>query len=211
MIKHYSGMDRNNRNSVVRKHSDSTYFRQTSENRKFISNSNSVLVYQPQSHPDLNYGDIGATRILPRVSTCRMPDLFARRSVRRISAALAGLLACATAAPVAAVANTEVAADAGPEWMVETGSASWYAATRHASRTASGSRYDQNAMTAAHPWLPFGTQVRVTRQDTGHSVIVTINDRLPSKRHIIDLSVGAAKQLGMLRQGTTEVELAPAS
>ena len=65
-------------------------------------------------------------------------------------------------------------------------------------------------MTAAHPWLPFGTQVRVTRRDSGHSIVVTINDRLPSKKHIIDLSVGAAKQLGMLRQGTTQVELAPA-
>lgn len=202
-------MDRNNRNSVVRKYSDSTYFRQSSENRGFVSKTDSLLVYQPQSHPDLDCGNIGAARILRPVSTCQLPKLFARRSTRRVSAALAGLLACATAAPDAAVANTEAAPEVSPGWVAETGSASWYAATRHSRRTASGAHYNQHAMTAAHPWLPFGTQVRVTRQDTGHSIVVTITDRLPSKKHIIDLSVGAAKQLGMLRQGTTQVELAP--
>lgn len=95
-------------------------------------------------------------------------------------------------------------------WTAESGSASWYAASRHTRRTASGAVYNQNAMTAAHPWLPFGAKVRVTRRDTGHSIIVTINDRLPARKHIIDLSVGAAKQLGMIHQGTTHVDLEPA-
>ena len=97
-----------------------------------------------------------------------------------------------------------------PGWTGETGSASWYAQSKHSRRTASGERYNQNAMTAAHPWLPFGAKVRVTRRDTGQSIIVVINDRLPSKRHIIDLSVGAAKQLNMISRGTAPVELEPA-
>ena len=146
-----------------------------------------------------------------------MPQLFARRSMRWISAALAGLLACAATLPAPAMAGQRQSTlpqanptDIPSDWVAEAGSASWYASSRHSRRTASGARYDQNALTAAHPWLPFGTKVRVTRRDTGHSIIVTINDRLPSKKHIIDLSVGAAKQLGMIRQGTTEVELAPA-
>ncbi len=134
------------------------------------------------------------------------------------------MLACASALPAQASTSTSNedagqveagnenpgTAQAGQDWVREAGSASWYAASRHAWRTASGARYDQQAMTAAHPWLPFGAKVRVTRRDTGHSIIVTINDRLPSKKHIIDLSVGAAQQLGMIHQGTTLVDLEPA-
>ena len=95
-------------------------------------------------------------------------------------------------------------------WHGQSGQASYYGKAHHGKRTASGARFDQNAMTAAHPWLPFGTKVRVTRRDTGHSIVVVINDRLPSKRHIIDLSLGAARQLGMVREGTTQVDLEPA-
>ena len=66
-------------------------------------------------------------------------------------------------------------------------------------------------MTAAHPWLPFGTRIRVTLLETGRSVIVTITDRLPSHRRIVDLSVAAARELGIIRQGVAMVTLAPAS
>jgi rare lipoprotein A len=200
-------MDRNKKNPVARSYSDSTYFRPTTENRQFVSKTNSVHDYPMLGHPDLDCGDIGATPRLQRAITCKLPKLFARRSTRRVSAALAGLLACATAAPVQA--NT-LGEEAPQDWTAETGSASWYAASRHARRTASGVAYNQNALTAAHPWLPFGAKVRVTRRDTGHSIVVTITDRLPSRRHIIDLSVGAARELGILRQGTTVVELEPA-
>jgi len=134
--------------------------------------------------------------------------MFAYRSVRFAFVAMAGLLASAVVAPAPAAAEEEVAQ---ASWVSEEGSASWYAASRHSRRTASGARYDQNAMTAAHAWLPFGAKVRVTRTDTGRSVVVTINDRLPTRKHVIDLSVGAAKRLGMLREGTTEVELEPAA
>jgi rare lipoprotein A len=63
-------------------------------------------------------------------------------------------------------------------------------------------------MTAAHRTLPFGTRVRVTRVDTGQSVVVRINDRGPFKPgRIIDLSEGAAEDLDMTRVGLAEVRL----
>ena len=62
-------------------------------------------------------------------------------------------------------------------------------------RTASGERFNPNAMTAAHRTLPFGTWVRVTHD--GRSVTVRINDRGPFMRgRDIDLSEGAAKRIG---------------
>jgi rare lipoprotein A (peptidoglycan hydrolase) len=79
----------------------------------------------------------------------------------------------------------------------ETGIASYYRASRRFFRTSSGERYDENAMTAAHPFLPLGTRLRVTRADTGASVVVRINDRQGSHTRVIDLSYGAARRLGM--------------
>ncbi len=65
-----------------------------------------------------------------------------------------------------------------------------------------------NALTAAHPSLPFGTRVRVTNLDNGRSVILRINDRGPFvKRRIIDVSRRAAEELGFVRKGTTRVRV----
>lgn len=78
------------------------------------------------------------------------------------------------------------------------GIASWYGPGFHGRRTASGERFNQNALTAAHRSLPFGTKVRVTNPRNGRSVVVRINDRGPHVRgRIIDLSAGAAKVLGV--------------
>ena len=74
--------------------------------------------------------------------------------------------------------------------------------------TATGERFNKRAMTAAHKTLPFGTRVRVTRADTGKSVIVRINDRGPFKPgRIIDLSEKAAEDLGMTGLGVMPVRL----
>jgi rare lipoprotein A len=71
---------------------------------------------------------------------------------------------------------------------------------------ASGGRFNPNAMTAAHRTLPFGIRVRVTRQDTGRSVVVTINDRGPYiQGRVIDLSRRAAQEMGMTGQGLARV------
>jgi rare lipoprotein A len=58
--------------------------------------------------------------------------------------------------------------------------------------------------------LPFGSKVRVTLRGTDNSVVVTINDRLYSARRVVDLSMAAARSLGMVRQGIVPVSLSPA-
>jgi rare lipoprotein A len=89
-----------------------------------------------------------------------------------------------------------------------TGRASYYGGRFHGRRTASGARFDQNAMTAAHPTLPFGTRLRVTNLANRRSVLVLVTDRGPFVRgRIIDLSREAARQLGFLRKGVTRVRL----
>jgi len=84
--------------------------------------------------------------------------------------------------------------------------ASWYGPGFHGRKTASGERFDQNAMTAAHKTLPFGTRVRVVDQRTGKSVRVRINDRGPFvKGRALDLSRGAAKAIGLIEPGHARV------
>ena len=74
----------------------------------------------------------------------------------------------------------------------------------YATRTASGQRFNQEAMTAAHRTLPFGTRVKVTH--AGRSVVVTINDRGPFIRgRVLDLSKGAARAVGLTGRGVGHV------
>ena len=91
---------------------------------------------------------------------------------------------------------------------LQTGIASYYAHKFHGRTTASGAIYDENAMTAAHPALPFGTRVRVTNRENGRSVVLLINDRGPFiKGRIIDVSFRAARELDFVRQGLVEVRV----
>ena len=86
------------------------------------------------------------------------------------------------------------------------GGASWYGPGFNGKRAASGEIFNENAMTAAHRSLPFGTKVQVTDQNTGESVEVVINDRGPFHgKRIIDLSKAAATALGFRNRGTTSV------
>jgi rare lipoprotein A len=83
------------------------------------------------------------------------------------------------------------------------GKASFYG-NESGSRTASGQRFNQNAMTAAHRSLPFGTKLRVTHR--GQSVVVTINDRGPFIRgRVLDLSKGAARAIGLTGAGVGHI------
>jgi len=92
------------------------------------------------------------------------------------------------------------------EARVETGLASWYGPGFHGRRAASGEVYDQYALTAAHRTLPFGTVAVVVRPDTGASVAVRITDRGPwVSGRIIDLSLAAARELGLVAAGVLEV------
>lgn len=88
------------------------------------------------------------------------------------------------------------------------GIASWYGPGFHGRLTANGERYNQNALTAAHKTLPFGTRVRVTNLNNGRSVVVRINDRGPFiKGRIIDLSAASARAIGLYHQGVGNVRL----
>ncbi|WP_071191801.1 septal ring lytic transglycosylase RlpA family protein [Trichormus sp. NMC-1] len=88
------------------------------------------------------------------------------------------------------------------------GIASWYGYDWSGNKTASGERFNPEAFTAAHRSLPMGTKVRVTNTRNGRSVVVRINDRGPYiGGRIIDLSVGAARILGMISSGIAPVQI----
>lgn len=90
----------------------------------------------------------------------------------------------------------------------ERGIASWYGRRYHGKPTSSGEPYDMYAMTAAHPTLPIPSYVRVTRVDTGRSVVVRVNDRGPFlQNRLIDLSYTAAAKLGFVQMGSAQVEV----
>ena len=117
-------------------------------------------------------------------------------------AALAWVFAaCAPAVNAASPASDSVVAD------VQTGVATYYSSRFEGRRTAAGDTFRHDALTAAHPDLPFGTIVRVTHLAKGHFVDVRITDRLPSKRAIIDLTQRAARQLNMLHAGRVKVSV----
>jgi rare lipoprotein A len=88
------------------------------------------------------------------------------------------------------------------------GTASYYGNELAGRRTSSGERFNPNDLTAAHRTLPLGTKLRVTNVANGRSVIVRVNDRGPFVgRRLIDVSLGAAREIQMVRTGTAQVRL----
>ena len=88
------------------------------------------------------------------------------------------------------------------------GIASYYSNKFNGKRTASGEKFNNNAMTAAHKTLPFGSRVKVTNLRNHKSVTVRINDRGPHiKGRNIDLSQAAANKIGLNHHGTAKVKL----
>jgi rare lipoprotein A len=101
---------------------------------------------------------------------------------------------------------------ADPVLQTQSGKASYYGKRFHGKKTASGERFDQKALVAAHPSWSFGTLVRVTNKKNGRSVTVRIVDRGPAEKAqrrgvIIDLSTKAAKTLDFRKQGIVPVRL----
>jgi len=93
---------------------------------------------------------------------------------------------------------------------VTTGKASWYGPGFNGKRAASGEIFDENALTAAHRTLPFGTRLLVTNPANGKSVVVRVNDRGPFHRNrVLDLSKAAAQQIGIVRAGVGTVTMQP--
>jgi rare lipoprotein A len=90
----------------------------------------------------------------------------------------------------------------------QVGTASWYGPGFNGRKTASGERFDQNKLTAAHRSLPLDTVVKVTNLDNGKAVKVSINDRGPYVgKRVIDLSHAAARKLDMTDDGTARVRI----
>ena len=119
----------------------------------------------------------------------------------------AGLSGCAARQPAAAPASGR-----GRSLETRVGLASYYGREFHGRTTASGVRFDMNALVAAHPSYPFGTRVRVTNLANDRSTVVRIVDRGPAAELraeglLIDLSHKAAETLGFIQQGRTRVRL----
>jgi rare lipoprotein A len=96
----------------------------------------------------------------------------------------------------------------GKPVFTEVGMATWYGPGFNNRKGADGTVFDQNALTAAHKTLPLGSIVRVTNLTTGEQVMVRITDRGPfAPGRIIDLSMGAAKVVGVYRAGLVKVKL----
>ena len=90
----------------------------------------------------------------------------------------------------------------------QNGLASWYGRQFHGRKTASGDTFDMNGLTAAHRSLPLNCYVKVTNKSNGKSVVVKVNDRGPFHgNRVMDLSYGAAKQLGITSKGVGNVSI----
>lgn len=115
-----------------------------------------------------------------------------------------------------AAATTEAPAAAAPAPKAEMAAAgdamegkiAYYGRKFAGRKTASGQRFNPNALTMAHRTLPFGTKVKVTNIKNNKSVVVRVNDRGPtSTDRIGDLSRAAAAKIGMIRSGVVEAKL----
>jgi rare lipoprotein A len=156
----------------------------------------------------------------------RTATLTGRAKVAVTLAALVVLSAFATdtATPASALATNPAMAvtDVSPADIVTTmpapkrtvltriksGMASWYGSVLQGHLTASGRRFNEYELTAAHRTLPFGSRVKVTDLRNHRSVVVTITDRgVLFPERVIDLSYGAAKELGMVKAGVDPVRL----
>src|SRR5215213_8608354 len=124
--------------------------------------------------------------------------------VQRMSGSSNALAITAVVLGCALGATSAVAEETKP---IQAGAASWYGPGFHGKRTANGETFNTNALTAARKTLPFGTEVRVTNERTGKSVVVRINDRGPyAHARVIDLSKAAAEAVGI--SGVSKVTLA---
>jgi rare lipoprotein A len=129
--------------------------------------------------------------------------------MKRLSSkiALAAVLA-ALAFPVAAQTETKPATAAASGDGAETGKVAWYGRKFAGRKTASGERYNPNALTTAHNTLPFGTKVKVTNLANNKSVVVRVNDRGPHDgSRLGDVSAAAAKRLGMTKAGVIDARV----
>ncbi|MGE0802829.1 MAG: septal ring lytic transglycosylase RlpA family protein [Lautropia sp.] len=116
----------------------------------------------------------------------------------------------ATAACAALFLQVLMPSDAVAQAEPSSGKIAWYGAKFAGRPTASGERFDPNALTMAHKTLPFGTRVKVTNRTNGRSVVLRVNDRGPTQPDRIgDVSRAAALRLGMTKSGVVDAVLEP--
>ncbi len=124
------------------------------------------------------------------------------------AALISGQSLAQSSAPPAAAAPAASAA-AGD---VQQGKLAWYGRKFAGRRTASGEPFNPDALTMAHKTLPFGTRVKVTNPANGRSVVLRVNDRGPTQADRVgDVSLAAARRLGMTRSGVIDAQLAVVS
>jgi rare lipoprotein A len=146
------------------------------------------------------------------IQCARPADGVARRQARLIAASVAARARHTEhdeQNPDLIADRVRVKTTADGRAMVEQlGEASWYGTWHHGRPTASGARFDEHALTAAHPTLPLGTRATVTNLATGASVDVVVNDRGPYVYgRDIDLSRAAAQAIGVIRAGSAAVRI----
>jgi rare lipoprotein A len=111
-------------------------------------------------------------------------------------------------APVPSLTGDEQFVDTHQPISSETGMASWYGPPYHNRVGANGTVYNENGISAAHRTLPMGSLIRVTNVKTGQSAVMRVTDRGPFVTgRILDLSIGAAKAVGLWRAGTGAVRI----
>ena len=112
------------------------------------------------------------------------------------------------AAPAAAATAAAAPAVAASADSADSGKLAWYGRKFAGRRTASGEAYNPDALTMAHKTLPFGTRVKVTNTSNQKSVTLRVNDRGPTAADRVgDVSLAAAKRLGMLKAGVIDARL----
>jgi rare lipoprotein A len=151
---------------------------------------------------------IGRSRIAAAVATLIVLSAFATDTVTQASARETDPTVMTNDVTPNEIVTTVAAPRPTVLTRIKGGIASWYGSVLQGHRTASGRRFDMNELTAAHRTLPFGSKVKVTDLRNHRSVIVTITDRgelFPER--VIDLSLGAARELRMVKMGVDPVRL----
>jgi rare lipoprotein A len=149
--------------------------------------------------------------IFHMIETCRpaslpMAEPMSRAGVRVWSRNTAAAVLLAAGCAPAVRSAPELPPQ--PPGFPQVGIASWYGPGFHGRTTASGETFDQDALTAAHPSLPFETRVRVINLENRREVVLRINDRGPyHDGRIIDVSRAAARVLGLIGSGTARVRV----
>ena len=149
----------------------------------------------------------GRARTVFTVAAMIVLSAFATDNASSASARAADLAPVMHEVTPAEIVNTVTVPRRTVLTRIKSGLASWYGEVWQGRRTASGRIFDMNEMTAAHKTLPFGSKVKVTDLRNQRSVIVTITDRGLFPNRVIDLSLGAARELRMVSKGVDPVRL----